>query len=97
MQIKLKPGDTNTSAKGMFIKGDKILIVKPTGSKDRYDIPGGKIKLGESKEQGLYRECFEEIGLKNKTSQILRKDEREREREREKTKFISLLQNGKET
>ena len=83
MQIKLKPGDTNTSAKGMFIKGDKILIVKPTGSKDRYDIPGGKIKLGESKEQGLYRECFEEIGLKIKQAKFLGKDE-----ERDKVYFI---------
>ena len=73
-KVKLSPGDTPVSAKGFFLKNGRILIVKPTGSKDRYDIPGGKIKFGESKEQGLYRECLEEIGLKIKKAKYLAKD-----------------------
>jgi len=65
MKYKLKPGDTSEVSKGIFIKGDRVLLVKPSiGNTNKYDIPGGKIKLGESKEQGLYRECLEEIGLK---------------------------------
>ena len=70
----LQLGDTTTSAKAFFYKEGKILLVKPTGSKDRYDIPGGKIKFGESKEQGVYRECLEEIGLKIKKAKCIGKD-----------------------
>ena len=55
MLYELKSGDTSVAAKGIFLKDDLILLVKPTGSKHRYDIPGGKLKFGESKEQGLYR------------------------------------------
>lgn len=82
-KIKLSPGDTPVSAKGFFLKDDRILIVKPTGSENRYDIPGGKIKVGESKEQGLYRECLEEVGLKIKKAKFIGKDE-----EREKVYFL---------
>lgn len=73
--MKLKPGDTKTSAKAFFYKEGRILLVKPTGSEDRYDIPGGKIKFSESKEQGVYRECLEEIGLKIKKAKFIGKDE----------------------
>lgn len=79
----LKPGDTTTSAKAFFIKEGRILLVKPTGSEDRYDIPGGKIKFGESKEQGVYRECLEEIGLKIKKAKFIGKD-----KDRDKVYFM---------
>ena len=82
-KIKLSPGDTSVSAKGFFLKDGRVLIVKPTGSEDRYDIPGGKIKVGESKEQGLYRECLEEVGLKIKKAKFIGKDE-----ERQKVYFL---------
>ena len=82
-KIKLSPGDTSVSAKGFFLKDGRILIVKPTGSENRYDIPGGKIKVGESREQGLYRECLEEVGLKIKKAKFIGKDE-----EREKVYFL---------
>tara|TARA_R110002126_G_scaffold53549_1_gene145350 strand:- start:12137 stop:12526 length:390 start_codon:yes stop_codon:yes gene_type:complete len=71
MKYKIKDGDTPWVSKGIFLKDNMVLIVKPTGSKDRYDIPGGKIKIGESKEQGLYRECLEEVGLKVKKVKFL--------------------------
>jgi len=71
MVYKIKDGDTNVAAKGIFLKDDLILLVKPSGSRHRYDIPGGKIKVGESKEQGLYRECFEEVGLKIKKAKFV--------------------------
>jgi len=67
----IKSGDTNVAAKGIFLKDDLILLVKPTGSKHRYDIPGGKVKVGESKEQGLYRECLEEVGLRIKKAKFV--------------------------
>ena len=71
MKYKIIAGDTNVAAKGIFLKDDLILLVKPTGSKHRYDIPGGKIKVGESKEQGLFRECLEETGLRIKKAKFV--------------------------
>jgi len=89
LAVKLKEGDTTEVSKGFFVKDGRVLLVKPTGSKNRYDIPGGKIKFGESKEQGLYRECLEEIGLKIKKAKFIGKD-----KEREKNYFIIFDWNG---
>ena len=88
--VRLSPGDTNVSAKGFFLKNGRILLVKPTGSENKYDIPGGKIKVGESKEQGLYRECLEEVNLKIKRAKIIGED-----KEREKVYFIVTDWSGK--
>tara|TARA_B100001113_G_C21120156_1_gene627062 strand:- start:3062 stop:3472 length:411 start_codon:yes stop_codon:yes gene_type:complete len=90
--IKISAGDTKVSAKGFFIKDGRVLLVKPTGSENKYDIPGGKIKVGESKEQGLYRECLEEIGLKIKKAKKIGED-----KEREKIYFIVSEWNGEIT
>ncbi len=49
------------SAYGIFIKNNKILAVKPTWT-DKWDLPGGKIEIGESTEEGLLREFAEETG-----------------------------------
>ena len=87
--IKLSPGDTDISAKGFFLKDGRILLVKPTGSEDKYDIPGGKVKMGESKEQGLFRECFEEVGLKIKKAKLLGED-----KERKKVYYVISQWNG---
>ena len=82
-KIKISPDDTDVSAKGFFVKDGRVLLVKPTGSENKYDIPGGKIKFGESKQQGLYRECFEEVGLKIKNAKLLGED-----KERKKVYFV---------
>ena len=79
----LKDGDTTEAAKGFFIRNGRLLLVKPAGGEDRYDIPGGKIRFGESREQGLYRECMEEVNLKVKVAKFIGKD-----KEREKNYFI---------
>ena len=79
----LKDGDTTEAAKGFFIRNGRLLLVKPAGGEDRYDIPGGKIRCGESREQGLYRECMEEVNLKVKVAKFIGKD-----KEREKNYFI---------
>ena len=82
LKIKLDIGDTDVSAKGFFLKNGRVLLVKPTGSDNKYDIPGGKIKFSESKEQGLYRECLEEVGLKIKQANFIGED-----KERKKVYF----------
>ena len=65
------------------MKDGRVLLVKPAGSDNKYDIPGGKIKFGESKEQGLFRECLEEIGLKIKKASSIGED-----KERKKIYFV---------
>lgn len=87
--IKLNPGDTEVSAKGFFLRDGRILLVKPTGSKDKYDIPGGKIKVGESKEQGLFRECLEEVNLRIKKAKLIGEDKK-----RKKVYYVISQWNG---
>ena len=79
----LQEGDTTEASKGFFVKDGRVLLVKPAGGDERYDIPGGKIKFGESREQGLYRECLEETNLKIKKAKFIGRDD-----EREKNYFI---------
>jgi len=88
-KVKLDMEDTEVSAKGFFLKDSRVLLVKPAGSDNKYDIPGGKIKFGESKEQGLYRECLEEIGLKIKKASFIGED-----KERKKLYFAVEDWNG---
>jgi len=83
-KIILKPGDVKEVSKGIFVKDKRVLIVKPAGNnEERYDIPGGKLKIGETKEAGLYRECLEEVGLKIKKAEFIG-----RNNEREKNYFL---------
>tara|TARA_Y100000592_G_C5393750_1_gene279552 strand:+ start:523 stop:933 length:411 start_codon:yes stop_codon:yes gene_type:complete len=87
--IRISSGDTDVAAKGFFLKDGRVLLVKPTGSNNKYDIPGGRIKVGESEQQGLYRECLEEVGLKIKKAKFLGKD-----KERKKNYFVIYEWNG---
>ncbi|MGB3023873.1 MAG: NUDIX domain-containing protein [Candidatus Saccharimonadales bacterium] len=48
-------------AYAVIIDGDKILLSPQHG--DKYDLPGGKIELAESVEEGLVREVKEESGI----------------------------------
>lgn len=47
-------------------KGDKILICQRPKNKAcglLWEFVGGKVEIGESKEQALKRECMEELGI----------------------------------
>lgn len=53
-------------------KGKLVLIEKGKGPyKGRWDLPGGKIDFGESPEEALEREIWEETGLKIKSAQLV--------------------------
>lgn len=53
--------------------GDKFMIFQRPATKTRayqWEFVGGKVEDGESLEQGLIRECIEEIGVKVKVGNI---------------------------
>jgi len=82
MKVKLKLQDTEEASKGIFLKNGRMLLVK-IANHPKYDIPGGKLKFGESREQGLFRECLEEVNLKVKKAEMIG-----RNAEREKNFFL---------
>ncbi|AGO61445.1 NUDIX hydrolase [Ferroplasma acidiphilum] len=67
---------------GVITLGNKILLGKRRDEPDRYKwaIPGGKLELNETIEEGLKREMLEETGLTVEVenllgiSEIIRKD-----------------------
>jgi len=51
--------------RAIIIEGDKILLINRVKDNDSYwVIPGGAVEPGESHEQAVKRECFEELGVK---------------------------------
>ena len=56
---------------GLLIKDNKALIVRRSAEEGYltgfYELPGGKIDFGETPEQSLEREFFEETNIKVKT------------------------------
>ncbi|REG82126.1 NUDIX hydrolase [Marinomonas pollencensis] len=58
------PSFTRLAARGIILKGDKILMLY-TQRYDDYTLPGGGIDPGENQMQGLVRELTEETGAQN--------------------------------
>ena len=56
------------ATKALIVKGKKILIIKRSSKEDVYadewDLPGGKMKLGEHPIDSIKREVFKETKLK---------------------------------
>lgn len=52
----------------VIIKDDKVLL---SPQHDGYDLPGGKVDLGESVKAGLVREVKEETGIDVEVNQLL--------------------------
>ena len=53
--------DMDASVKAvLFVSGDKILLLK---NKKGWDLPGGHMRHGETKQQALTREVLEETGI----------------------------------
>lgn len=50
-----------------ILKGHEVVIVKPKHESGRkagyYELPGGEVEPGETEEQAVVRESFEETGL----------------------------------
>lgn len=50
----------------IIIQNDKVLVIKYLTEKNNgfYDIPGGKIEVGENNFDASIRECLEETGIR---------------------------------
>lgn len=61
--VSVKEMSFRISVYGVVINGNTVLLVPQW---DGYDIPGGGIELGETTEEALKREIYEETGLEVK-------------------------------
>jgi len=54
------------AARALIVRDNNILLLRKEGyaEGERYALPGGGQDLGETLEQALIRECFEEIGTR---------------------------------
>ena len=56
--------EVGNGVKAVVRKDDRFLVlVKPDGT---FDLPGGRVEIGETNERALHREIEEETGLKVK-------------------------------
>jgi mutator protein MutT len=57
------------SVKGVVIRAGKVILLR--NERDEWELPGGKLELGESPEQCLVREIGEELRLEIEPESIL--------------------------
>ena len=57
---------------GVLVENGAILLVKQRLSQNRaWSLPGGRLEQGETLEEGVCRELFEETGLKVRVERLL--------------------------
>ena len=61
--------DFPVSIKGVLIIDDKVLLLK--NERNEWDLPGGRIEIGETPENCLIREFQEEVSVNVNVKQII--------------------------
>lgn len=68
-QPQTSPASFPVSIKGVVVRDDRVLLLK--NERDEWELPGGRIELGESPEECVAREIHEETGWTVETGPIL--------------------------
>jgi ADP-ribose pyrophosphatase YjhB (NUDIX family) len=67
--VEYRPQSFPVSVKGVVIRDGQVLLLR--NERDEWEIPGGKLELGEGPESCVAREISEEVGWTVATGSIL--------------------------
>lgn len=67
------PASPQVAVGGIVLQDDKVLLVLRANAplKNKWAIPGGRVKLGETLQQAVEREILEETGLSVKAGEVV--------------------------
>lgn len=64
-----QPALWRISVKGVLFRAGQVVLLK--NERDEWELPGGRLELGESPPDCLARECAEELGIEVTVEQLL--------------------------
>jgi 8-oxo-dGTP pyrophosphatase MutT (NUDIX family) len=64
-----RPGSYPVSVKGVVVRGERVLLLR--NERQEWELPGGRLELGETPPQCVAREITEETGWVVETGPIL--------------------------
>lgn len=70
MTVPCEEGFINIRVGAIIMKGNKVLMVGNTERPEYYYSVGGRVKFGETAEEAVVREVFEETGIKMEVDRL---------------------------